>query len=101
MAIQHHGTRAKYLHGCRCNLCVLVHEIPSKPRTPDAMSVPTGRTRAHILALREAGMSFQEIADVSGYHANTLRKIANQTTLWTSPFTEEDVLSIPVPSAAT
>lgn len=100
MSVHLHGTRAKYVQGCRCNLCELVNAIPTKPRTPAAASVPTGKTRAHILALRDAGWSFRQIADRSGYHSNTLRRIADRTTLWTSPYTEEDICSIPVRSAA-
>lgn len=99
MAIHHHGTPSKYEQGCRCNLCILVHEDPVK-RPVSPQSVPTGEVRIHILALRANGWSFRDLAETSGYHVNTLRRIENQTTLGTSTYLVEDILSIPMRSAA-
>lgn len=100
MSVHAHGTRQRYAAGCRCNLCVLVHEMSTKERRPVTSSVPAGSTRDHILALRAGGLSVKRLAAMSGYSEGTIRNLQDGKTLFTSRFIAEDIQSIPVEVAA-
>lgn len=98
-----HGDKRMILRGCTCNLCTLVREMYSRPKTPPppgGKRVPATKVREHLRVLRDAGMQLKEIAEVSGYHPNTLRNLRDGHAHYTLDVTEEDILSIPVPSSS-
>lgn len=65
------------------------------PRLVDAAPV-----RAHLLALRADGWRLQDIAETSGYHRGTLDSISSGRVHRVRTVTAEDIMSIPVRSAA-
>lgn len=101
MAIYSHGTPEKFAQACRCNLCVLVHEMyRAKPRPIPESRVDAGEARDHLDALRTAGWSWRALAAMLGYHENSLRNIHSGRRATVGVHTSEDICSIPVEAVA-
>lgn len=70
------GTRARYTRGCHCKLCKranMVYQqrrVRGPPRKVDAAPV-----RAHLLALREAGIGLSPVASAAGVNVCLLKKV--------------------------
>lgn len=94
-----HGTAPCIATGCQHPLCVLVRETTPRPK-PQAGSVPAARARDRLDALIQSGWSMKGLAEHIGYPESTLRGIRAGRTLWTSRYTAEDILSVPVKEEA-
>ncbi len=78
-----HGTHIAYVQDrCRCNACREANTIYENQRAKrhaygwfDRQWVPADETRAHIAALRAAGMGLRTIRNHSGVSESTLGKI--------------------------
>lgn len=102
-----HGTRSKYVAGCRCEPCTVANRVyardagrrrarvgygiepPSPPRHVDATE-----TREHIAWLRSQGVGSRTIMRQTGLARSTLRKIVNGERTLISPRTAQLVLAI-------
>lgn len=98
-----HGTRSKYsIDSCRCADCTRANADYQRDyyrdggnRTVDATVV-----REHLLALRADGWTQAAIVARSGYNLGTVKNICQGRAQRVRTTTAEDILSIPVSSAA-
>ncbi len=80
-----HGSRARYVSGCRCAPCTEANREYARMRTklPPNPLVPAGRARAHILKLRKRGIGRRTLADVAKVAITTVAELGagRKTTL--------------------
>lgn len=76
-----HGTRLKYLGGCRCLPCRAAnaryesHRIHARRNGDWNGIVSAGRARRHLLALSRAGVGRRTVAEISGVPQSTVHQI--------------------------
>ncbi|HVB99020.1 MAG TPA: hypothetical protein VNJ12_06765 [Candidatus Dormibacteraeota bacterium] len=76
-----HGTRVKYLGGCRCLPCRAANAGYECRRVRARRSgdwnglIPAGRARQHLLALSRAGVGRRTVADIAGVPQSLLHRI--------------------------
>ena len=76
-----HGTRVKYLGGCRCLPCRAANAGYECRRLQARRSgdwnglIPAGRARQHLLALSSAGVGRRTVADIAGVPQSLLHRI--------------------------
>ena len=78
MSNRQHGTRSRYVGGCRCDDCRkanAAHAKATRKRTP---LVPVEPVVAHLRALQAAGASRARIARAARVAESTLDRIARQ-----------------------
>lgn len=80
-AAKPHGTRLKYLGGCRCLSCRAANaryegERHTARRNGDWDGlIPAGRARQHLLALSRVGVGRRTVADIAGVPQSVLHRI--------------------------
>lgn len=80
-----HGLRMRYTTGCRCDLCRAANAAYARERAEARRRgeanpvVPAAPVRAHILALRAAGVGRRSIADVADVPYSIVGEIARGT----------------------
>lgn len=78
-----HGTRARYVGGCRCASCRAANSRYGSSRVRAKAAgdwnglVPAARARAHIEALRAEGVGLRTVADVSGVARSVLAALVS------------------------
>ena len=76
-----HGTRIKYMGGCRCIPCRAANSRYSvecdrrKRRGEGNPLVPADGARAHLRKLSKAGVGYKTVADAAGVAASVVAKI--------------------------
>lgn len=73
-----HGSRARYLAGCRCLLCRAANAEYRTDcyRAPETVQlVSAKRVRRHLQVLRRCGMGYREVARKAGVDPKHLRQI--------------------------
>lgn len=76
-----HGTRVKYMGGCRCLPCRAANARYECRRLAARRSgdwnglIPAGRARQHLLALSRAGVGRRTVADITGVPQSLLHRI--------------------------
>lgn len=98
-----HGTRSMYLNGpCRCEPCSVANRRYAADyyREGKRRSTPSWPVYQHLAALRAAGVSMREVADLSGYPYGTVLDLAGGKRKSCRVTTAEDLLSIPLPEVA-
>lgn len=76
-----HGTRLKYLGGCRCLPCRAANARYESLRIRARRAgdwngmVSAGRARRHLLALARSGVGRRTVADISGVPQSTVHQI--------------------------
>lgn len=80
-----HGTRSRYVSGCRCEHCRYANRVYSRERAQASRRgdgnplVEAGPVRAHLLALRRDGIGRQSVADVAGVSRTAIARITTGT----------------------
>lgn len=76
-----HGTRVRYVAGCRCDECTLANRTYARARLQAQRSgdwnglVDAGAARRHIERLSAAGVGRRTIADISGVADSSIQEI--------------------------
>ena len=76
-----HGSRVKYLGGCRCLPCRAANARYECRRLQARRSgdwnglIPAGRARQHLLALSRAGVGRRTVADIAGVPQSLVHRI--------------------------
>lgn len=98
-----HGTRARYLRGCRCTACGTGHKEYLRGRS---RAIAYGRhhpftspepARQHLANLAAAGVTWQQAAARSGVTKGTIGRIRAGTGTKIRVATETAILAVPVP----
>lgn len=103
-----HGTRLRYMSGCRCVPCRAANSRYETLRLRRrAMGdwngyVPAAEARAHVLALSDRGMGYKRVATAAGVSAAVLSKIRSGERLQVRARTARRILAVTfTPSRAT
>ena len=95
-----HGTHAGWVNGCRCTPCRDGHyRYQAKLRVlgdTSTVNRPVEPVKAHVEALRAAGMSLPQIRDVSGVSDFAVRSILSDRRAFVRGKTADAILAIPV-----
>lgn len=76
-----HGTRIRYMTGCRCVPCraansrYSVHRAQEQAKGRSNGIVPAGAVKAHVRALSRKGMGYKRVADTAGVARSTVSGI--------------------------
>lgn len=76
-----HGTRAMYVHGCRCDACKEANRTYARARYRKLCRgernpfISAERTRKHLLKLQRAGVGLNLVADLTGCSRTVLLDI--------------------------
>ena len=73
-----HGTRSRYVGGCRCEDCRASNAADRRARLVRRPLVPVEPVVAHLRALQSTGMSRARIAHRAGVAESTLDRIARE-----------------------
>lgn len=100
-----HGRPGSYNAGCKCPLCReawrAYHRHWSRDRKAGKRRmVSATEARAHVMALREAGMTYEQIARSAGVVLNTAWKIGNGQVSITHRSTADSLLGVTVTDRA-
>ena len=76
-----HGTRARYVAGCRCEPCTIANREYARMRTklPPNPLVSAGPARRHLLRLSERGIGKRSVAEVAKVGLTAIQDIKNGT----------------------
>lgn len=104
-----HGTRARYVTGCRCPPCTNANREYARMRQKyNRMGdwnglVSAAKARQHMLKLSKKGIGRRTIQDVSGVGDTTLQRIRNGSKQKIRKKTEQAILAVTadVPNDAT
>ena len=100
LAVTPHGIRARYVSGCRCDLCRKANtEYAVKRERIKKLGgwnglVSAKNARKHILQLAKKGVGRRSISDISGIPESTIIKIKNKERLNIRKATETAILSV-------
>ena len=95
-----HGTRARYVKGCRCKPCKEANTEYSRMRQKSVRMgdtnklVPVGRVKAHLEKLREVGIGLRSVADVSKISLSVLQEIRRGLKDHTREKTQAAILAV-------
>ncbi len=97
-----HGTRARYVNGCRCGGCRAANSEYERlryrqrklGRAEPGHLVAATRARRHLLALRAAGTGRRAVAEASGVPASTVADVASGKKLHLRASTEARLLAV-------
>jgi hypothetical protein len=95
-----HGTRARYVTGCRCEPCSEANRSYARMRQKYNRGgdwnglVPADKARAHMLKLSKKGIGRRTVQDISGVGDTTLQRIRNGTKKQIRKKTEEAILAV-------
>lgn len=99
--IPEHGTEARYARGCHCRPCTDTAVREDQLRVLDRLQgrprkIPSTAVVVHLKALRDQGMSWDEIGRAAGTSGSTPREIVKdqRTELYRS--TAEKLLAVPL-----
>lgn len=76
-----HGTRSRYVKGCRCDACTVANREYAKGRYHAQKAglsnglVKADDARAHLALLRRCGVGLRTVADVAGVGRSVLQRI--------------------------
>jgi len=75
-----HGSRARYIAGCHCDLCrranrAYLNDYHAARKVEGRQTVPSHAVVAHLAALRESGVELSAIARMSGCSVHHLRAV--------------------------
>lgn len=96
-----HGTRGRYVMGCRCDECRAANAADRRARLVRRPLVPVEPVVAHLRALQAAGMSRARIARRAGVAESTLDRIAREPGTRMRGDAAQAVLGVRVPAEAT
>lgn len=101
-----HGTRVKYIGGCRCELCRKANSLYESARAKARRAgdwngiVPADRARAHLKALARAGIGRRAVEAVSDVPNSILQEIKQGKRTRIRARTERKVLAVGKAQAA-
>ena len=73
-----HGTRSRYVGGCRCEACRASNAADRRARLVRRPLVPVEPVAEHLRSLQAAGASRERIAQAARVGESTLNRIARQ-----------------------
>lgn len=95
-----HGTRLKYMSGCKCLDCKAANSQYERERKKARKEgkwngiISAKKARSHIKRLSKKGIGYKTIADVAGLAASTLFKIKSGERLYLRAENERRILSV-------
>ena len=95
-----HGTRLKYMAGCKCMLCRAANSNYEAARKVERLSgrwngiVPAAKARKHIIKLSKLGIGYKTVADIAGLACSTVAKIKSGTSKNLRAQNEKAILSV-------
>lgn len=94
MSERQHGTRSRYVGGCRCDECKSANAADRRTRRKATPLVPVEPVVAHLRALQAAGVGRRRIARAAQIAESTLDRIARQPGTRMHPEVARRVLSV-------
>jgi hypothetical protein len=95
-----HGTRARYVSGCRCDLCRKANRDYAHKRAVKQIFgdwnglVDSSRARRHILRLSTHGIGRRSVSQASGVAQSVIHEIRQGTKKTIRARTEKQILSV-------
>jgi lambda repressor-like predicted transcriptional regulator len=93
-----HGTRSRYVGGCRCEDCRTANAADRRARVVRRPLVSVAPVVTHLRALQSAGMSRARIAHRAGVAESTLDRIAREPGTQMRGDIARAVMGVQVPS---
>ena len=94
MSERQHGTRSRYVGGCRCDECRGANAADRRARRTRTPLVPVEPVVAHLRALQAAGVGRRRIARAALVAESTLDRIARQPGTRMHPEVARRVLAV-------
>jgi hypothetical protein len=101
-----HGTRIRYVAGCRCDECRHANTLYARKRAAERRAgnvgdiVPADKVRAHLAALSAAGIGRRTVHDVSGVAETVICNIIHGKRTRVRASTERAILAVTAAAAA-
>lgn len=96
-----HGTRSRYVGGCRCELCRAANTADRKARYKPRPLVPAAPVADHVRALQAVGLSRARIARIARVGESTLDRVCRTPNARMHPALARRVLRVRAPAEVT